>query len=107
MINKRNLDEPKLTHLKKEQYSALKEKGTEKSFTGKFCNHKDNKISICVTYKTELSDSNVKFDSEMSKTEVVCAKCKNHLDNILNDNSKNKLKKRFCINLYSLDFKKK
>lgn len=116
--------------LTKEQYHVLREKGTERPFTGKFYDNKESGMYVCAACGTELFDSNVKFDSGtgwpsfydakpgavkfvednslgMSRTEVVCAKCGGHLGHIFNDGPKEKTGKRFCINSCSLDFKKK
>lgn len=116
--------------LTKEQYSVLREKATERPFTGKFYNHKEKGMYTCAACGNKLFESNVKFDSGtgwpsfydaiegsvkfiednslgMSRTEVICSKCKSHLGHIFNDGPKNKTGKRFCINSCSLEFKKK
>ena len=49
--------------LTKEQYHILREKGTEIPFTGKFYNHKDKGMYICVACGSKLFDSDVKFNS--------------------------------------------
>lgn len=113
-----------------EQYKVLREKGTEKPFTGKFYDYKDKGIYVCGACGAELFDSIVKFDSGtgwpsfydakpgavkfitdnslgMSRTEVICSKCGGHLGHIFNDGPQDKTGKRFCINSCSLDFKKK
>ncbi|MEK6915450.1 MAG: peptide-methionine (R)-S-oxide reductase MsrB [Nanoarchaeota archaeon] len=115
--------------LTKEQYHILREKGTERPFTGKFYNSKEKGKYVCAGCGAELFDSNVKFDSGtgwpsfydakrgavkfvednnlgMQRTEVVCAKCGSHLGHVFNDGPKEKTGKRFCINSCSLDFKK-
>ncbi len=116
--------------LTKEQYSVLREKATERPFTGKFYNHKEKGMYACAACGNKLFESNVKFDSGtgwpsfydaiegsvkfiednslgMSRTEVICSKCKSHLGHIFDDGPKNKTGKRFCINSCSLEFKKK
>ncbi len=116
--------------LTKEQYSVLREKATERPFTGKFYNHKEKGMYTCAACGNKLFESNVKFDSGtgwpsfydaiegsvkfiednslgMSRTEVICSKCKSHLGHIFDDGPKNKTGKRFCINSCSLEFKKK
>ena len=49
--------------LTKEQYHVLREKGTEKPFTGKLYNNKEKGLYACVACGSELFDSDVKFDS--------------------------------------------
>lgn len=116
--------------LTKEQYSVLREKATERPFTGKFYNHKEKGMYACAACGNKLFESNVKFDSGtgwpsfydaiegsvkfiednslgMSRTEVICSKCKSHLGHIFDDGPKDKTGKRFCINSCSLEFKKK
>ncbi|MGV8131232.1 MAG: peptide-methionine (R)-S-oxide reductase MsrB [Candidatus Pacearchaeota archaeon] len=116
--------------LTKEQYKVLREKGTERPFTGKFYNHKEKGMYTCAACGNKLFESNVKFDSGtgwpsfydsipgsvkfiednslgMNRTEVICSKCKSHLGHIFEDGPKEKTGKRFCINSCSLDFKKK
>lgn len=116
--------------LTKEQYNVLREKGTERAFTGKFYNHKENGMYTCAACGNKLFESNVKFDSGtgwpsfydaiegsvkliednslgMSRTEVICSKCKSHLGHIFDDGPQEKTGKRFCINSCSLNFKKK
>ena len=116
--------------LTKEQYHVLREKGTEKPFTGKLYNNKEKGLYACVACGSELFDSYVKFDSGtgwpsfydakpgavkfitdtsmgMSRTEVVCNKCGGHLGHVFNDGPENFTGKRFCINSCSLNFKKK
>ncbi|MEK6909394.1 MAG: peptide-methionine (R)-S-oxide reductase MsrB [Nanoarchaeota archaeon] len=116
--------------LTKEQYHILREKGTEKPFTGKFYDNKEKGMYTCVACGNELFDSNVKFDSGtgwpsfydakpeavkfiednslgISRIEVVCTKCGGHLGHVFNDGPENKTGKRFCINSCSLNFKKK
>jgi peptide-methionine (R)-S-oxide reductase len=110
-----------------EQYHVLREKGTEKPFTGKFYNHKEKGIYTCADCGAELFGSETKFDSEtgwpsfydtkkgtikfvednslgMQRTEVICSKCKGHLGHVFNDGPKEKTGKRFCINSCSLNF---
>lgn len=112
-----------------EQYHILREKGTEKPFSGKLLNNKEEGMYKCAACGTELFDSSVKFDSGtgwpsfydakegavkfvednshgMQRTEAVCAKCGGHLGHVFDDGPKEKTGKRFCINSCSLKFKK-
>lgn len=116
--------------LSQEQYHVLREKGTERAFTGKFVNHKSNGMYVCAGCGAKLFDSKTKFDSGtgwpsfdralpgavefhedfsfgMRRTEAVCAKCGGHLGHVFSDGPKKTTGKRFCINSCALDFKSK
>lgn len=114
--------------LTKEQYHVLREKGTERAFTGHLLNNKEKGMYSCAACGNKLFNSDVKFESGtgwpsfydaipgavefvkdnslgMSRTEVICSKCKSHLGHVFDD-VKEKTGKRFCINSCSLNFKK-
>jgi peptide-methionine (R)-S-oxide reductase len=116
--------------LTKDQYSVLREKGTEMPFTGKLLHNKADGMYTCAACRNELFDSKAKFDSGtgwpsfdepknkenvelktdvshgMSRTEVLCKKCKGHLGHVFNDGP-TKTGQRFCMNSCALDFRKK
>lgn len=115
--------------LSPEQYHILREKGTERAFTGKFNKHYESGIYVCAGCGNELFSSDTKFDSGtgwpsffkpvdkkniefkldksygMLRAEVLCAKCGGHLGHVFEDGPP-PTGRRFCINSVSLDFKK-
>ncbi|MCB1190156.1 MAG: peptide-methionine (R)-S-oxide reductase MsrB [Leptospiraceae bacterium] len=114
--------------LTKEEYHVLREKGTERAFTGKYHDNKEKGIYYCAACGNPLFKSDAKFDSGtgwpsyyepistenvetekdrsffMVRTEVHCAKCGGHLGHIFNDGPK-PTGLRYCINSVSLKFK--
>jgi methionine-R-sulfoxide reductase len=122
-------DEEWKKQLTPEQYHVLREKGTERPFTGKYTLTMDKGVYTCAGCGTELFNSDQKFESEcgwpsfdaelgkgekimkvkdttfgMMRTEIVCAKCGGHLGHIFDDGP-TKTGTRYCVNSLSLDFK--
>ncbi len=115
--------------LSKEQYHVLREKGTERPFTGNFNLHTEKGIYVCGACGNELFSADMKFDSScgwpsfdkeinggkivkhldktfgMIRTEIVCARCDSHLGHLFNDGP-TATGMRYCVNSLSLDFKK-
>jgi len=124
-INKSDEDWKK--ELSPEQYRILREKGTERAFTGKYWdNHEPGKY-YCAACNLHLFDSETKFESGcgwpsfyapadkiviaeqgdysygMVRKEVMCAKCGGHLGHVFEDGPK-PTGLRYCINSESLKF---
>jgi peptide-methionine (R)-S-oxide reductase len=115
--------------LSPEQYHVLREKGTERPFTGKYYKTNDKGVYSCAACNAELFTSDMKFDSDcgwpsfdraieggkikyttdkafgMVRTEILCANCGSHLGHVFDDGP-TLTGKRYCVNSVSLTFYK-
>ncbi len=115
--------------LSSEEYYVLRQKGTERAFSGDLWDNKKKGIYSCAACNLPLFDSDTKFksgtgwpsfwqpvnkesiikDSDyslgMGRTEVLCARCDGHLGHVFPDGPK-PTGLRYCINGVSLNFEK-
>ncbi len=122
-------DEQYREKLTPEQYYVTREKGTERAFTGKYHDHKEDGMYNCICCGAVLFSSDTKYDSGsgwpsyyqpaegseireerdvshgMVRTEVMCGKCGSHLGHVFPDGPQ-PTGLRYCINSASLSFKK-
>ncbi len=117
------------SQLSEEEYRVLRQKGTERPFTGEYNMHFEEGIYTCKACNTPLFKSSTKFDSGcgwpsfdksidgnveyikdtshgMIRTEILCTNCGSHLGHIFNDGP-TQTGQRYCVNSVSIGFDKK
>lgn len=112
--------------LSSQQYSVLRQKGTERPFTGEYVNSKADGTYACAGCGQPLFASDTKYDSGsgwpsfwdvvdngnvethrdtshgMVRVEITCSKCGGHLGHVFEDGPRDKTGLRYCINSASL-----
>lgn len=115
--------------LSPEEFYVLRQKGTERPFTGEYNLHFEKGTYTCRACDAPLFTSDSKFDSHcgwpsfdagiesgaivekidktlgMIRTEIMCAKCGGHLGHVFNDGP-TATGLRYCVNSLSISFDK-
>ena len=111
-----------------QEYFVIREKGTERPYTGEYNMHFEEGTYTCRACDAPLFTSDSKFDSHcgwpsfdqgisngaivekldkthgMIRTEIMCANCGGHLGHVFNDGP-TATGLRYCVNSLSIDFK--
>ena len=115
--------------LTNEEIFVLKDKGTERPFTGKFDSFFEKGVYKCKNCGAELFKSDSKYDAGCGwpsffesvnedaikyqednsifgrpRVEILCSNCDGHLGHVFEAGPKEKTGLRYCVNSISLDF---
>jgi peptide-methionine (R)-S-oxide reductase len=112
------------------QFHVMREKGTERAYTGEYNDHHDGGTYHCAACNLALFDSKAKFESGtgwpsffqpvaaanvteevdsaygMKRTEALCSRCGAHLGHVFDDGPR-PTGLRYCMNSVSLKFSKR
>jgi len=123
-------DEEWRQELTPEQYQILRQKGTERPFTGEYYTTKTPGTYLCAACGEELFTSDTKYESGsgwpsfyapakpdaieeetdssygMRRTEIMCGRCGSHLGHVFPDGPR-PTGLRYCVNSASLKLKPK
>ena len=111
--------------LSPDEFEVLRNKGTERAFTGKYDGFKEPGVYACAACGQDLFDADSKYDSRsgwpsffqpldeervvnesdtaygMVRTEVTCSACESHLGHVFDDGPQ-PTGLRYCMNSMSL-----